>query len=212
MNELILETQSNVERQEEAIKEKQRLVKEVAHHYHIDRDVIYAYADYLHYSGNAWEEGNPLKLVSGEHVKDKISPTFIKLLNIINVLRDVSDLEFLRPYLTALREHGIDIKIVPHDSLSDKTFLEDNMALIEEQQCIICEESHFLKYKGEEAEENQFSTKNKFKELTESYYKINNGIKSEKVINKLTKDMFKNHINNNGISEIIGEQRHEEEE
>ena len=210
MEQIILDVQDNIELKEQANKEKMKLVKEVANHYHINKYAIYDYADYLHYKGNGWEDGNPLKLIPQTKFKDRVSPTFIRLLKIINDLRDVDDLGLLNPYLEALKVNGIEIKITPHDALDDRTFLDDYMTLINEQQCIICDNTDIVRDKGEEAAYNQFCTKGKFKELAESYYKLQNGIKPEKVVDKLSKDMMNNHLDINGINEIIGEQAEED--
>lgn len=204
MNELILNTQENVELKTQATKDKQFLVKSTAKQLHVDRDVIYAYADFLHYKGNGWDEG-PLKLIPDAPFKDKVSPTFIKLLKIVNVLREVNDLEFLQPYLTALRDNGITINISPVEKAIDKDFLQNQMEAIDEQQTIICENADVIKDTGLLAEEEQFSTKSKFQNLTESYYKITNTDKGQKVADKLSKDFVQNTMNNSAISSILSE-------
>ena len=202
MNKLILDTQTNVADKEEATKEKQKLVKQIAHHYHVDRDIIYAYADYLHYKGMAWAS-TPLELNKEETFKDKISPAFIKLLKIINNLRAVDDLQLLNEYLEAMKANGVEIKIAPANQLFEKEFLNDTLKLIDEQQNIICSNADEIKAIGYTAEEEQFCSRSKFKGLTESYYKINNSEKADKVKDKLTKEISTNVMNNSSIQSIL---------
>lgn len=205
MNELILNTQENVALKEDATKRKQSLVKETAHYYHIDRDIIYAYAEYKHYKGNGWCNDNPLELDKAEHFKDKISPTFIKLLKIIDTLKELDELEFLQPYLDAMRNNGVTITISPSNKQLDKEFLNSQMELIDEEQRIICDNTDVLKETGVLAEEKEFSTKSKFKTLTESYYKITCTTKGDKAADKLSKQLVNNTMDNSAIGSILSE-------
>ena len=76
----------------------------------IDKKVLAHVKDYYHYKGANWQDGNPLKKNPDAEYKDKISPTFIKLLSIFQDLEAVGDTDFLQPYIDALLPYGIKIE------------------------------------------------------------------------------------------------------
>ena len=87
------------------------IIKDCAKQNGIEPKVLKAVKNYRHYRGANWSDGNPLQKDSDKKEKDKVSPIFIKLLEVVENLRAVGDSEFLKPYIDALAEKGIKIDI-----------------------------------------------------------------------------------------------------
>lgn len=85
-------------------------LKECAEKNNIDKKSLTHIKDYYYYQGKNWLNGDPLLKDKEAKQKDKISPTFIKLLEIFEDLEQIGDIGFLKPYTDALLTHGIKIE------------------------------------------------------------------------------------------------------
>lgn len=74
--------------------------------------------DCQYYKGLGWEGGkDPLNLDSNEKFKDRMSPVFIRLLNLVQLCRHFNNLDLIKEYIEALKSFGINITIeATHDS------------------------------------------------------------------------------------------------
>lgn len=88
-------------------------IKEAASSSKIEPIVLRRCKDYLHYRKLGWV-GGPLELNPKEKFKDRISPTFIKLLTIIDDLMSLGKEELLDVYVDALAAQGIKIDYSGH--------------------------------------------------------------------------------------------------
>ena len=110
--------------------------------------------------------------------KDKVSPIFIKLLEVVENLREVGDYEFLEPYLTALEEFGIHIKI-DETKKSDENKAEqikevlDSASNLQTNVDTLAEE--LKEEKSKESEELNFTPKASFVGILKFLDKINEG-------------------------------------
>ena len=104
------------------------IIKDCAKKNNVDPKVIKAVKNYKHYKGVNWVNNNPLEKNKDVKEKDKVSPIFIKLLEVVENLRTIGDKEFLEPYLNAIAEHGIKIDIEFDDTDKD---VEEIMEVID---------------------------------------------------------------------------------
>lgn len=110
VEEILDEAYDNVSDKKQFTKTMKDTLKECGQTNGIDKKVLSHVKDYYHYKGANWLDGNPLQKNPDAEYKDKISPTFIKLLNIFQDLEAVGDTDFLKPYIEALAPFGIKIE------------------------------------------------------------------------------------------------------
>lgn len=81
----------------------------------IDKQTLRRFKDYNYYYGRGWVSGNPLDRAKGDdsvEYPDRVSSVMIKFAQIINDCVEVGDINFLIPYLQALKNrYGITVTI-----------------------------------------------------------------------------------------------------
>lgn len=204
MNKMFEEAMPFVENKTMASKEMSavsRVVKSITHY---DSEDITAYKDMIHYKGLGWVDNNPIGAPNpAVRFKDRVSPCFRRLSEIIRILKEFGDLELINEYREALSKQGIEIVIhdVPDNSLVQNS-VKDLMKRMDNLQGVICQNANNLRDMGEDAEKENLCPKTKFKELAESYYKAKH---AKDVREGLHKTMAENLLHNNGISEVLVE-------
>ena len=180
----------------------------------IDKKVLSHVKDYYHYKGANWQDGNPLKKNPQAEYKDKISPTFIKLLSIFQDLEAVGDTDFLQPYIDALLPYGIKIEL-DAKSPDTKESLEDIKRTIETAsgyQTNVDELTKRIKEENaQKSEDIGFTTKSTFNSVLSTYEKIKEG----KDVNDKVQQNIANSLMSadayNYLSKLIQEEKSEEE-
>lgn len=152
------------------------IIKDCAKKNNVDPKVIKAVKNYKHYKGVNWVNNNPLEKNKDVKEKDKVSPIFIKLLEVVENLRAIGDKEFLEPYLNAIAEHGIKIDIDFEDTDKDvEEIMEviDSASKLQTNVDTLAEE--LKETKSVEAEELNFTPKSSFCNVLGMLEKINEG-------------------------------------
>lgn len=153
------------------------IIKDCAKANGIDPKVLKAVKNYHHYKGKNWVDGNPLLKDNEKKEKDKVSPVFIKLLEIIDNLKTVGDKEFLNPYIEALAEHGIKLDCGFEDNEDDENF-DSIMEVIESasnlQTNVDTLTEELKESKSTESEELNFTPKSSFVSVLGIMERINN--------------------------------------
>lgn len=145
--------------------------------------------DCQYYKGNGWEE-SPLDLSKDEKFKDKMSPVFIRLLNLVQLCRHFNNLDLIKEYIEALKAFGITITVeATHDStpaFSPEAIKAAQATIYEmkQYQSQICELADILRdEKSLEAESYDYVPKAEFRGIVD--------IKYRKQINKVKYDSIK---------------------
>lgn len=180
----------------------------------IDKKALAHVKDYYHYKGANWLDGNPLKKNPQAEYKDKISPTFIKLLSIFQDLEAVGDTDFLQPYIDVLLPYGIKIEL-DAKTPDTKESLEDIKKTIEtasRYQTNVDELTKRIKEENaQKSEDIGFTTKSAFNNVLSTYGKIKEG----KDVNDKVQQNIVNSLMSadayNYLSKIINEEKSEEE-
>lgn len=110
VEELLNDAHDNLADKKQFTKAMKDTLKECGQTNNIEKKVLTHVKDYYHYKGANWQDGSPLKKNPNAEYKDKVSPVFIKLLNIFQDLEAVGDTAFLQPYVDALLPYGIKIE------------------------------------------------------------------------------------------------------
>lgn len=140
------------------------LIKDCSKKIGIEPKILKAVKNYHHYQGANWVDNKPLEKDSSKKEKDKISPVFIKLKEIVDNLRQLNDVEFLKPYLKAMDNCGIHITIDSDDDLEfDKEYVNEVIESTSKLQTNVDTLSEELKEtKSNEAEKLNFTPKSSF--------------------------------------------------
>jgi len=159
-----------------ASKNMNMVLHETAKMQGIEKPILARMKDYLHYRGMGWIGNNPLEKDPEERFPDRVSPCFRKLLQIINDLRATDCLEWLDPYLDAMKQNGITISITPGTvRINDKTEVEAALQNASDFQTTICQLADEINdIKAVEAEEICLTKQNEFKKLLNFYDKKQN--------------------------------------
>lgn len=164
---------------------------------------IHKYKDMLYYKGRGWTDTPISKPDPDEKFKDRVSPTFRKLVQIVNILRNVGDLDLLQDYLDAVRAEGIEIKITETAPLTrgmPKEMFDEAMKSMCNEQKIICESADEVRDMGPDAEQDGFCPEGMFKGLAEDWRKILKGKdKTEQLLKVHERSMFHAH----GAAEVV---------
>jgi len=204
MNELFETAYDFVDTKTKKSKEMSKLAKEISIEQNVDISDVKLYKDMIHYKGLGWVNNNPIGQPDPNvRFKDRVSPCFRKIASIIAVAKEFGDMEILEDYFEAMRKLGIEITVrdIP-DNSERKAAVEDRMQIMSDLQGVICHNANKLRDMGEKAELDKLCPKNKFKDLSESYYKVKNDIKVE---DRLQKQATDNIMHNHGIEEVIKE-------
>ena len=152
------------------------IIKDCAKENDINPKVLKAVKNYRHYKGANWADGNPLEKDMTKKDKDKVSPIFIKLLEVVENLRAIGDKEFLEPYINALAEKGIKIDIDFKDTNKN---VDEIMEVIESasklQTNVDALAEELKEEKSTTAEELNFTPKKSFINVLSILDKINEG-------------------------------------
>lgn len=144
----------------------------------VESPVLRRVKDYNYYKGNGWV-GSTLVLDPEEKFKDRISPVFIKLVRIIDDLKQTDQEELLSDYLDELSELGIEInfsKYIPSAKTSSKETSDAAITTGVGLQKLICELSDEIKDSDSSyAEEQGFGPKREYVKLINLAYSKRKG-------------------------------------
>lgn len=179
------------------------LAKSICDQTDLEKFDVHKYKDMLYYKGRGWTESPISKPDPDEKFKDRVSPTFRKLVQIVNILRNVGDLALLQEYLDAVRAEGIEIKIsetAPLTSRMPKEMFDEAMRSMCHEQKIICENADEVREMGPNAEQDGFCPEGAFKGFAEDWRKILKGKdKTESLLKIHERSMFHAH----GAAEVV---------
>jgi hypothetical protein len=157
----------------------------------VQKSLLNRLKDYYLYQGNGWIANNPLDIDKDADTYDKVSPVFIKALQIIEDLRAIDSIDFLDPYIQALDARGIKIYIDPGKQLvSDKEEVlnaVNSMGAFQKQINALSKEIKDVK--SLEAEDINLTAKNEFPALVSFY----NAKESGKDIDDKYQDIITNY-------------------
>jgi len=171
--ELLSEAYGLLTEKKTASKHMNMVAADMAKMQKIEKPVMIRCKDYSYYHKRGWM-GNPLELDPNEKFKDRVSPTFKKLLQIIDDLYATGNPDLLEPYFEAMAAHGIEIKVKNKDvrvNDIDETWAAiDNMKGFQATICELADEINF----GctQVAEDINFSPKAEFKGALNLYAKV----------------------------------------
>ena len=204
MNRTLIDAQTFIGRKNVAHADQKEVCKHLSKSTSIPMPDLYKYKDMVYYKGRGWANNNSIEPpVQGEDFKDRVSPCFRRLYEIVSILKSVNDLELLDKYLSDMRAVGIDIRIDP-DGVNvgiDKETVSEGVKSMCDLQKIICENADTVRDMGESAEEEGLCPKGRFKGLAEDYYKIQQGKDLE---DKLHDVIANNLSHNHGVQVILG--------
>lgn len=169
----ILDVASRVlEKKKKASTDMNELAKEKAKVFKIKKDVLIRLKDYQHYKGAGWKDEDPLKKDPEEPCRfpDRVSPIFMKLLDLYEDLSATGRLEELEPYLTSLKLKGLIItSTIPVAARSEE--LDEVIDDLDSYQGTICHLANEIRdHIKPQAEEDKVVPKKDFDEVLELYY------------------------------------------
>lgn len=160
-----------------AYKSMETLCKNASKSFNIEKSVLRRCKDYVYYHGRGWLKNFPLDLSPEEPFKDRVSPTFKKLLEIIDDLQQIGQIEFLKPYLEALEIYGVKINI--ESNPAKVSSVKECKAVINAMcdcQAVICEKADIIKYEhAPKSEKLNLAPKENYKDVYGLYSQKVNG-------------------------------------
>lgn len=164
---LLSETERIENEKKVASKAMNELAKDAAKTLNGDASVIKKCKDYYYYHKNGWIDNDPLNLDPEEKFKDRISPVFKKLRDIVIDLQTNGMVDLLNPYISALEGYGIKVIIDPADPVvSDVDELKEVVKSMCGYQKVICENADIIREDhSQESEDLNFTPKSKYKEV-----------------------------------------------
>lgn len=203
MNKLFEDAMPYVENKTRASKEMSRVAKQVREITHYDLEDISLYKDMLHYKGLGWTDTPLTKPDPDVRFKDRVSPCFRRLVDLVRVAKEFGDVEILKEYLSAMHDIGIDIIIrdIP-DNTKVYNETKDLMEVMNKLQGKICFNANQLRDMGDKAEEEKLCPKTKFKRLAECRYKLEDD-ENGHVKDGLHDVVADNLLHNHGIQEVL---------
>lgn len=173
------------------LKQMNEIAHPVAKQTQIPKWMFYKMKDYQYCKGSAWiDEVTPLILEHDVKPKDKISPIFIRLLNLIQLCRYFNNLDLIKEYVEALEAYGIKLTIEAKNDTAPAFSPEAIKAaqnaidqMKELQKDIYAQEEIFREEKCFEAESYEYVPKNEFREVVDIKYrkKVNKKQKNDKI-------------------------------
>lgn len=211
MLEKLIEAQPLVEGKVQKIKSQSEIAESASDEFKISKVAIWKYKDYSYYKGRGWTTSPIAKPDSDEKFKDKISPCFRRLLDIVNTCKTCGDLTILDDYLEAMEKVGITITINPAglNQINQEDF-QSRIEGMKDLQKGICENADALRDMGPAAEEDKLCKSTRFKKLAEEYYKLSSNcseIKKQKIRDDMKDEVIGNLLNNRGVETVIGERQ-----
>lgn len=164
---LLDETQRVEDEKKVASKAMNELAKDASTTLNADKATLKKCKDYVYYHKNGWVNGNPLDLDPEEKFKDRISPTFKKLRDIILDLQANGMTDLLNDYIGALEGYGIHLTIDAADPIvSDVDEIKEVIKSMCGYQKVICENADIIREEhSQESEDLNFTPKSKYKEI-----------------------------------------------
>lgn len=183
--------------------------EDISKEHHLSKSAIWKYKDYTYYKGMGWTETSISKPDPDEKFKDRVSPTFRKLLDIVNTCKACGDLDILKEYLTDMEAAGVKITIDDSDinTINQESF-QKGIKVMCDIQHDICETADAITEIGPSAEKAGLCKTSRFKGLAEDYYKLNSPRSEEKKISiteRLHSEVERNLLNNRGIGIVTGD-------
>jgi hypothetical protein len=175
-SELLTESNEIYEQKKQTAHHMNVIATETAKMQKVQKSLLNRLKDYYLYQNNGWVANDPLQLDKAALTYDKVSPIFIRLMQVIEDLRAVECLNFLDPYIQALDSKGVKVYINPGKMLvSDK---EDVLNAINSmgafQKQINALDKEIKEVKSLEAEDINLTTKSEFAKLVAFYNKKEN--------------------------------------
>lgn len=174
-----------------------KIIKDYGKTHNVDPSVLKKAKNFYHYKGTNWLNNNPLEKDKEKKDKDKVAPIFIKLKEVVDVLRTIGDYEFLTPYLDAMKNCGITISIEETPTTLDGS-VEEVKELLESasnlQTNVDTLNEELKETKSIESEELNFTPKSSFVSVLSILDKINEG---KDVDDKLQNAFTENAMMNN---------------
>ena len=204
----------NLIEQENAQKALKNIMKISAKAIGVKASELNKLKDYNYTRGRGWGE-NPLEKSKDRVANaDKISAIFIKMLDLISLLRQTGNLLWLNDYIDAFKEYGINIEIdtdeekFPQKEI-DFDMLEETLESCAEQQKIIEKQKEIMKdVLSEKSEEIDFVSKSNYGRLVKAAYKITNGedltsiVEAQKMDSEKTNNAYENLLNEEYMHEV----------
>jgi hypothetical protein len=171
--ELMVESHEIFEQKKTAGKHMNMIATETAKQLKVQKSLLNRLKDYYLYRGIGWVSKNPLSIDKAAKTYDKVSPLFIKLLQIVEDLRAVDSIDFLDPYIKELNSYGIKIYFDPKPmTISDKDEAfnaVNSMGAFQKQ--INALNGEIKEIKAVEADEINLTAKSEFPRLLSFYHK-----------------------------------------
>lgn len=187
-------------------KTQKNILDETSKRNGLEKSLLKKITKYMFYKGKGWENNNSLKLDKTAKDKDKLTPIFAKLREVIVDFVSIGAEDELKPYLDELAKWGINITFnnmaqliindsheVIMDALDSACKLQTNINALDE---VITEE------KSTESEEIGFTPKSSFKNTLGYYAKIKDG-KGDKIEDKMQSEIEKSLMMNNALSYLV---------
>jgi hypothetical protein len=175
--ELLTESSELLERKKQAGKHMNVIAAETSKTYKIPKNVLNRLKDYNLYYKKGWVSNNPLDIDKSAKEIDKLSPMFMKLLQVVEDLRMVNSQTMLDPYIKELNGHGIKIYIDPGKQIvSDEDEVLNavgSMGIFQKEINTISEE--IKEDKASEADDINLTAKSEFPRLLSFYHKKEQG-------------------------------------
>lgn len=213
MLELLAESEGLVKTKKDSLEQMREIFESLSDETHASMDIFWKYKDIKYYYGRGWGETSISKPLPDEKFKDRTSPCFRKLAEIVRVCCAVGNLEILDQYLKDMRDIGIDIQIDPGkvNAHAKKDIIEAGIESACELQATICQAADELRDMGEEAENKRLCKDTRFKRLAEEHYKLKYGKDTgkEKTREKMHSEIAVNLLNNRGAEITLGEKEPE---
>ena len=187
-------------------KTQKKILDETSKRNGLEKSLLKKITNFMFYKGKGWENNNPLKLDKTAEEKDKLTPIFSKLRDIIVDFTSIGAEDELKSYLDELEKCGIKITFndmpqmtindsheVIMDALDSACKLQTNINTLDK---VITED------KSTESEEIGFTPKSSFKNTLGYYAKIKDG-KGDKVEDKMQSEITKSLMINNALSYLV---------
>jgi len=143
----------------------------------IEKPIMIRCKDYAYYRGSGWVGNDPLSRDPDEKFPDRVTPTFRKLLQIVDDLAAIGKLDMLDVYFDALKAKGVEITVSNKDvrvNDVDETWQAiENMKGYQKTICDLADELNFGC--SQVSEDINFTPKSEFKGALNLYVRKEDG-------------------------------------